>query len=131
MSVSGPIVLVVDDNPTNLKLIAYLLQAKGYDVRTATDAESALEVVAEARPALILMDLQLPGMDGLELTRRLKSAPETRDIVVIAVTAYAMKGDEERARAAGCDGYVPKPVDTRALPRIVAAHLGIGEPPGT
>ncbi len=128
---SGPIVLVVDDNPTNLKLIAYLLQAKGYDVRTATDAESALEVVADARPALILMDLQLPGMDGLELTRQLKAAPETRDIVVIAVTAYAMKGDEERARAAGCDGYIPKPVDTRALPRIVAAHLGIGELPGT
>lgn len=128
---SAPIVLVVDDNPTNLKLIAYLLQAKGYDVRTATDAESAFEVVHDARPALILMDLQLPGMDGLELTRQLKSAPETRDIVVIAVTAYAMKGDEERARAAGCDGYIPKPVDTRALPRIVAQHLGISDPPSS
>jgi CheY-like chemotaxis protein len=125
---AAPIVLVVDDNPTNLKLIAYLLQAKGYDVRTAQDAESALEVVAEAKPALILMDLQLPGMDGLELTRQLKSAEETRHIVVIAVTAYAMKGDEERARAAGCDGYIAKPVDTRALPRIVATHLGIDEP---
>ncbi len=124
------VVLVVDDNPTNLKLIAYLLQAKGYEVRTAVDAESALEVVRATHPALILMDLQLPGMDGLELTQRLKAAPETRDIVVIAVTAYAMKGDEERARAAGCDGYIPKPVDTRALPRIVAEHLGLpGEPP--
>lgn len=128
---AAPIVLVVDDNPTNLKLIAYLLQAKGYDVRTATDAESAFEVVRDARPALILMDLQLPGMDGLELTRQLKSAPETRDIVVIAVTAYAMKGDEERARAAGCDGYIPKPVDTRALPRIVAQHLGISDLPSS
>ncbi len=127
-----PVVLVVDDNPTNLKLIAYLLQAKGYEVRTAVDAESALEEVRNARPALILMDLQLPGMDGLELTQRLKAAPETRDIVVIAVTAYAMKGDEERARAAGCDGYIPKPVDTRALPRIVAEHLGItGDLPKT
>ena len=127
---SVPVVLVVDDNPTNLKLIAYLLQAKGYEVRTAVDAESALELVRTARPALILMDLQLPGMDGLELTQRLKAAPETRDIIVIAVTAYAMKGDEERARAAGCDGYIPKPVDTRALPRIVAEHLGIvGELP--
>lgn len=127
---SAPVVLVVDDNLTNLKLIAYLLQAKGYEVRTAVDAESALEVVRATRPALILMDLQLPGMDGLELTQRLKAAPETRDIVVIAVTAYAMKGDEERARAAGCDGYIPKPVDTRALPRIVAEHLGLpGELP--
>jgi CheY-like chemotaxis protein len=122
---SDPVVLVVDDNPTNLKLIAYLLQAKGYDVHTATDAESALEQVANVKPALILMDLQLPGMDGLELTRRLKSDPATKQIVVIAVTAYAMKGDEERARAAGCDGYVPKPVDTRALPHIVARHLGL------
>lgn len=126
---SAPVVLVVDDNPTNLKLIAYLLQAKGYDVRTAIDAETALQEVQTFRPALILMDLQLPGMDGLELTRRLKAAPETRDIVVIAVTAYAMKGDEERARAAGCDGYVPKPVDTRALPRLVAQYIGSADGP--
>jgi two-component system cell cycle response regulator DivK len=124
---SSPVVLVVDDNPTNLKLIAYLLQAKGYEVHTATDAEHALEQVTNVRPALILMDLQLPGMDGLELTRRLKADPATKDIVVIAVTAYAMKGDEERAREAGCDGYVPKPVDTRALPRIVAHHLGLSD----
>jgi CheY-like chemotaxis protein len=123
----APVVLVVDDNPTNLKLIAYLLQAKGYDVHTATDAERALEQVASVNPALILMDLQLPGMDGLELTRRLKADSATKQIVVIAVTAYAMKGDEERAREAGCDGYIPKPVDTRALPRIVAHHLGLSE----
>lgn len=125
----APVVLVVDDNPTNLKLIAYLLQARGYDVHTASDAEAALERVAHTKPALILMDLQLPGIDGLELTRRLKADPATRHIVVIAVTAYAMKGDEERSRAAGCDGYVSKPVDTRALPKLVAQHLGLaGEP---
>ncbi|MET0340775.1 MAG: response regulator [Polyangiales bacterium] len=122
---AAQVVLVVDDNPTNLKLIAYLLQAKGYEVRTAGDAESALEVVRTAHPRVILMDLQLPGMDGLELTRRLKRSPETRDIVIIAVTAYAMRGDEQRARAAGCDDYMAKPIDTRALPGVVARHLGV------
>ena len=126
---SAQVVLVVDDNPTNLKLIAYLLQAKGYEVRTAADAESALEVIEETRPQLILMDLQLPGMDGLELTRHLKRSPDTRDIVIIAVTAYAMRGDEQRARAAGCDDYMAKPIDTRALPGVIARHLGTPERP--
>ena len=93
-----------------------LLLGEGYDVRTAGDAEEALAVLATFRPRLILMDLQLPGMDGLELTRRLKADPATRDIVIVALTAYAMKGDEERARAAGCDGYVTKPIDTRRCP---------------
>jgi CheY-like chemotaxis protein len=126
---SAQVVLVVDDNPTNLKLIAYLLQAKGYEVRTAADAESALEVVRLTRPQLILMDLQLPGMDGLELTRHLKRSPDTRDIVIIAVTAYAMRGDEQRARAAGCDDYMAKPIDTRALPGVIARHLGTAQRP--
>ncbi len=116
-------VLVVDDNLTNLKLIEYLLRSKGYDVCTALDAESALQAVRSRQPHLVLMDLQLPGMDGLELTRRLKSDPATRHIVILAVTAYAMKGDEERARKAGCDGYIPKPIDTRLLPQLVAKHL--------
>jgi len=120
---SAQVVLVVDDNPTNLKLIAYLLQAKGYDVRTAVDAESAPEAVRLMRPRLILMDLQLPGMDGLELTRQLKRSPDTRDIIIIAVTAYAMRGDEQSARAAGCDDYMAKPIDTRALPSVIARHL--------
>jgi CheY-like chemotaxis protein len=120
----GRRILVVDDNVTNLKLIEYLLKAKGYDVLTAIDAESALEAVRDMRPSLVLMDLQLPGMDGLELTRRLKADPGTRDIVIVAVTAYAMKGDEQRALDAGCDGYVAKPIDTRALPQVVESHLG-------
>lgn len=116
-------VLVVDDNATNLKLVAYLVRANGYEVHTAGNADAALAEVAEHRPQLILMDLQLPGVDGLELTRRLKADPATRDIVIIAVTAYAMKGDQDRARAAGCDDYVTKPIDTRALPGVIAQHL--------
>ncbi|MDQ3298412.1 MAG: response regulator [Myxococcota bacterium] len=108
---------------TNLKLVAYLMKAKGYDVATAVDADSALASIAARRPHLILMDLQLPGVDGLELTRQLKADPTTRDIVIVAVTAYAMKGDQERAAEAGCDDYVTKPIDTRGLPAKVAAHL--------
>jgi CheY-like chemotaxis protein len=122
----GTPILVVDDNPTNLKLLSFILTSKGYDIRTAVDAESALAVLESFRPRLILMDIQLPGMDGLELTRRLKADPATRDVVIVAVTASAMKGDEERARAAGCDGYIAKPIDTRNLADSVASYLGAG-----
>lgn len=115
--------MVVDDNLTNLKLIEYLLQSRGYEVVTAFDADSALSAVRAQRPSLVLMDLQLPGIDGLELTRRLKADPETKHISIIAVTAYAMKGDEQRALAAGCDAYIAKPIDTRALPLLVEKHL--------
>ena len=117
-------ILIVDDNVTNLKLVAYLMKAKGYEVSTAIDADAAVEAVRTARPQLILMDLQLPGTDGLELTRRFKADPATRDIKIIAVTAYAMKGDQDRALAAGCDDYVTKPIDTRQLPETIARHLG-------
>lgn len=116
-------VLIVDDNPTNLKLVAYLVKAHGYDVDTANDADSALAAIAAQPPQLILMDLQMPGVDGLELTRRLKADAKTRNIKIIAVTAYAMKGDQEKAIAAGCDDYVTKPIDTRALPQLIAHHL--------
>jgi CheY-like chemotaxis protein len=118
----GERVLIVDDNPTNLKLVAYLVKANGYEVDTAGDAESALAAIAVNRPRVILMDLQLPGVDGLELTRRLKADPATRDIAIIAVTAYAMKGDQEKALEAGCDDYVTKPIDTRALPELIARY---------
>ena len=118
--------LIVDDNPQNLKLARLLLSAEGYDARTAIDAEHALAVLADFTPKLILMDIQLPGMDGLELTRRLKAKPETQKIVIVALTAYAMKGDEEKARAAGCDGYIAKPIDVRTLPRAVAQYLQAG-----
>ena len=116
-------ILIIDDNPTNLKLVAYLVRSKGYEVDTALDADTAMAAIARTRPDLILMDLQLPGVDGLELTRRLKSDGTTKDIVVIAVTAYAMKGDQDKAVAAGCDDYVTKPIDTRILPETIAKHL--------
>lgn len=119
---TGP-VLIVDDNPDNLKLLVFLLNKHGHQVKTAMDAESALQTLESFRPKLILMDLQLPGMDGLELTARLKADPATREILVVAVTAYAMKSDEERALAAGCDGYIAKPIDTRTLPRVVSDYL--------
>ena len=122
----GERVLIVDDNPTNLKLVAYLVKAKGYDVDTATDADTALAAIAVNRPRVILMDLQLPGIYGLELTRRLKADPATRSISIIAVTAYAMKGDQEKALEAGCDDYVTKPIDTRALPELIARYAKAG-----
>jgi two-component system, cell cycle response regulator DivK len=116
-------ILVVDDNAANAALMAFLLQTSGYDVRVATDANEALALLEQFQPRLIMMDLQLPGMDGLELTRRLKADHKTRHIVIVALTAYAMKGDEQRAREAGCDDYVTKPIDTRTLPAIVSEHL--------
>jgi CheY-like chemotaxis protein len=121
---AGARILVVDDNPANLRLLRMLLVGEDYDVRTAADATEALAMVGEFCPRLILMDLQMPGMDGFELTRRLKADHATRGIVIVALTAYAMKGDEEKARAAGCDGYVSKPIDTRTLPALIARHVG-------
>jgi len=120
---AGEPILIVDDNALNLKLARMVLAGEGYEIRTAADAQEALAVLRSFRPRVILMDLQMPGLDGFELTRRLKSDPATRGISVVAITAYAMKGDEERAREAGCDGYVTKPIDTRALPGVIARHL--------
>lgn len=117
------LILIVDDNAANLKLAKVLLESEGYQVQTAVDAEEALKLLEMVKPRLILMDIQLPGMDGLELTRKLKAAPGTRDIVILALTAYAMKGDEEKARAAGCDGYITKPINTKTLPGVIAEHL--------
>ena len=125
---AGEPILIVDDNLANLKLVSFLLTAKGYEVSTALNAEEALAALDARRPRLILMDLQLPGMDGLELTRSLKSRAATRSIPVIAVTAFAMKGDEQKALDAGCDAYITKPIDTRQLPRVVASLLAASEP---
>jgi CheY-like chemotaxis protein len=120
---AGEPILIVDDNPTNLKLVSFLLVKRGYQVRSAVGAQEALEALKDFRPVLILMDMQMPGIDGFELTRRLKADPATRDITIIALTAYAMKGDEERVLEAGCDGYLAKPIDTRALPQAVASWI--------
>src|SRR4051812_20506320 len=116
---AGETILVVDDAALNLKLTNILLRKEGYRVITATDAEQALTILAFVHPDLILIDIQLPGMDGLELTRRLKQDSGTRDIVVVALTACAMKGDDLKAFAAGCDGYITKPIETNTL----GAHL--------
>jgi CheY-like chemotaxis protein len=112
-------VLVVDDSPDNLLLTQFLLESEGFEVRTAENAEQALGVLTTLRPELILMDVQLPGMDGLTLTRQLRADPAWSDVVIVALTAYAMKGDEENALAAGCDGYITKPIDTRTFASIV------------
>ena len=116
-------VLIVDDNPMNMKLVRVLLTGEGYEVRTAADALEALDILKEWRPLLILMDIQLPGIDGLELTRRLKADSATDRIIIIGLTAYAMKGDEERILAAGCDAYIAKPIDTRTLPGVIATLI--------
>lgn len=120
---AGEPILIVDDSPVNLKLARLVLEGEGYVVRTANDAEEALRMLETYSPRLVLMDIQLPGIDGLELTRRLKADPSRSSIIVVALTAYAMKGDEEKALAAGCDGYITKPIDVDGLPRVVARLL--------
>jgi len=116
-------ILVVDDNPTNLKLACEVMGCSGYRVSGATDAEQALKAIEKSLPDLILMDIGLPGMDGLTLTRKLKGDEATRHVRIVALTAFAMKGDEEKAMAAGCDGYISKPMNTRVLAAQVAECL--------
>lgn len=116
-------ILVVDDNPTNLKLVSDVLEFESYTVLKAQDAEEAQSILAHTVPDLILMDIALPGMDGLTLTRLLKTDARTRNVHIVALTAFAMKGDDQKARQAGCDGYVTKPIDTRKLPQLVAQWL--------
>ena len=116
-------VLVVEDNAGNMKLANFLLESVGHSVLTATDAEAGLTLARSERPSLILMDIQLPGMDGLEATALLKADDRTRAIPVIALTALAMKGDEERIRAAGCDGYIAKPIAYADFLAAIAAQL--------
>jgi CheY-like chemotaxis protein len=119
---SGPI-LVVDDVPGNLTLVRVVLSRQGFEIHTATTAEEALELARKIHPCLILADILLPGMNGLEMTRRLKADPETMDIVVVAVTAFAMKGDKQKALDAGCDGYITKPIDVNTFPTLIRQYL--------
>jgi two-component system cell cycle response regulator DivK len=116
-------VLIVEDNPANMKLAVFLLQSVGHTVLSATDAEAGLTLARGEEPNLILMDIQLPGMDGLEATVLLKQDDATRAIPVIALTALAMKGDEERIRAAGCDDYIAKPMGYKEFLATIATQL--------
>jgi two-component system cell cycle response regulator DivK len=112
-------ILIIEDNPSNLKLAKICLEKVGYKVLTSVTAEEGLELLKDKKPDMILMDLQLPRMDGLQLTSLLKKNPNTRDIIIIALTAYAMEGDELKALSSGCDGYISKPFDTRTLATTV------------
>jgi two-component system cell cycle response regulator DivK len=119
----GKTILLVEDNEVNRRLAEFLLQSQGYEVREAASAQQAFEILAGERPDLIVMDIQLPDMDGLEATRRLKEQPLLRNIPVVAVTSFAMTGDRERAIAAGCSGYLTKPIDKTMFIAEIASHL--------
>jgi len=116
-------ILIVEDNRDNLELAVFLLESAGHTVLSAVDAEAGLALARSELPDLILMDIQLPGMDGLEATALLKGDDATRAIPVVALTALAMKGDEERIRAGGCDGYIAKPIRVQTFLAAVAANL--------
>jgi CheY-like chemotaxis protein len=125
-----PLILVVEDNPTNQLLASSVLEREGFDVALAESSVVALELLTAKRPDLILMDVHLPGTDGLTFTRALKSAPETAGIPIVAVTAHAMNGDREQALAAGCAGYISKPINTRTFGAQVQGFLhGVTESP--
>ena len=120
-------ILVVEDNERNLKLLRDVLEYAGYDVRVARTAEDGISLAASEPPDLVLMDLQLPGIDGIEALRRLRESPRTADIPVVAVTAQAMKQDRERALEAGFNGYIEKPISVRAFPDQVRSFLTDGQ----
>lgn len=113
MQDTGKTILVVEDNELNMKLVKTLLEFGGYHVLTAIDAEKGIQLAREHHPDLILMDIQLPGMDGLTATGIIKNDPDLAQTPIIALTSFAMQGDEEKALDAGCDGYITKPIDTR------------------
>ena len=118
-------ILIVEDNPMNMRLIEMILKSDNYTLLKATDGEEALEIATREKPALVLMDIRLPKVSGLEVVRKLRGDAQLSHTLVIALTAHAMKGDEEKAIEAGCDSYVSKPIDTRRLPKLVARMLSL------
>jgi len=122
-------ILIVEDNPANMKLASNILAKAGYETLEAADAEAGIQFVRNETPDLILMDIQLPGMDGLTATRLLKGDQNTRHIPIIALTAFAMKGDEEKMLSAGCDGYIPKPIRYKEFLKTVETFLQNGVRP--
>ena len=122
-------ILIVEDNPLNMRLIEMILKANSYTLLKATDGEEALDIATRERPDLVLMDIRLPKVSGLEVARKLRKNAAFSHIPIIALTAHAMKGDEEKAIRAGCDSYVSKPVNTRELPKLVANMLMVRQKP--
>ncbi|HEX2914159.1 MAG TPA: response regulator [Chloroflexia bacterium] len=116
-------ILIVEDNPLNMELARDLLEAKGYSVREAATAQEGIDAVKERVPDLVLMDIQLPGMDGLTATRILRQDARLSELIIVALTAHAMKGDEDKVLEAGCNGYISKPIDTRQFTRQIAEFL--------
>ena len=116
-------ILVVEDNELNMKLVKGLIKIGKYRMLEAVDAESGIQLIREQRPDLVLMDIQLPGMDGLSAARVIKEDPTLKNIPIVALTSYAMQGDEEKALAAGCTGYIAKPIDTRNFLQTVSQYL--------
>jgi len=116
-------ILIVEDNPQNMRLIEMVLRDKDYTLLKATDGDEALEVAFRELPDLIIMDIQLPKLSGLEVTKKLRETPAFSHIPIIAITAYAMKGDKEGIIESGCDAYVSKPINTRELPGVIAEML--------
>ena len=116
-------ILIVEDNARNMRLVVMTLKARGYTLLEAASGPEALDTAKREHPDLILMDIQLPGMSGLEVTRRLRQMTEFQNTLIVAMSAYAMKGDRERILEAGCDGYLAKPIGTRELPQVVASVL--------
>lgn len=126
-SMGSELILIVEDNPKNIKLMRDVLQFNGYEILEAETGEAGVELARQRHPALILMDVQLPRIDGREAMKVLKADASTRQIPIIAVTSFAMKGDRESLLADGFDGYLAKPIDIKELPRAVAKYLG-GQP---
>src|SRR2546423_12620796 len=120
---SNDSVLIVEDTPISLKVVLVVMRRAGFDVRTATSAEEALEVLKHFRPRVVLTDIQLPGMNGFDLIKRLKSDPDNGDTIVLALTAFVMKSDQQKAFAAGCDGFITKPIDTRTFPDLIRQYI--------